>query len=466
MVRCSVVVYNIKRLATMICVFFLGSLWKRYKSDEVIRISNLNHEEKNNVNIEKKETLFNLIENPNMLSTPKGKSQKFLKPVKTFQSRTFLSSQRCKVVFPCYKQKLHTIEICGAQSISGLILVKYIKGQMYLGQNKNKFLKNCVGQLSGERRSSQHEEILDPIDRGKRLIFFLYYTVHSLTKDLGSTFDQALGESLIVIDSYDIPQLSFVPENSFAFSAAPFYNDTLTVTVPITKIEYNITSNGDVLGFRDDEYDKLRAFQGKNFSDRIDRMIFSGSMKNTGIGFKYGRTHFEKLAKEDDRFLSFNRPPISYIQQAEYRYVISLSGAGAWTFYRAYTFMLGSVVFCQDSPQKLWYYDFFQPMVHYIPVKEDLSDLKEKLHWARSNVEASAKVALAAKSLATEVFSPQKVMKEYKERIVSHILQREKKIKYTRFRKEGMKCVNKTVTFCKGPKFCEHCVPLKRNNNK
>lgn len=44
-----------------------------------------------------------------------------------------------------------------------------------------------------------------------------------------------------------------------------------------------------------------------------------------------------------------------------------------------------SVVFKQDSK---WYEHFYaelQPWVHYIPVKEDLSDVMEQLHWARNH---------------------------------------------------------------------------------
>ena len=44
-----------------------------------------------------------------------------------------------------------------------------------------------------------------------------------------------------------------------------------------------------------------------------------------------------------------------------------------------------SVVFKQDSPYYEHFYNDLKPMVHYIPFKRDLSDLEEKIKWAKSH---------------------------------------------------------------------------------
>jgi hypothetical protein len=386
---------------------------------------------------------------------------------KSFSGRAFSSQQRCRLVFPCSKSIEHTIELCGSASIRGLLLVRYAKGKIYVGKEDNKFLKKCKVSVDEEKakKDLQEEwstEILDPIDRGKRLLFILLSTLQELSEDNGNSFERALGESILLIDSYDIPQLSVLPRNSFAFSTVPLYSSALSATLPVTKLEYNITAKGKVIGIRDSAYAQLRDFQGKKFQDREDRMIFSGRVKSTRIGFKDGRKYFERMARNDGNFLIFNNPPISFAKQAKFRYIVSLSGAGAWTFYRVYTFMLGSVVFCQESKQKLWYYEYFHPMIHYIPVKEDLSDLKEKLRWARNNMEAAAEIALAGRTLAIEVFSPRKILNEYKERIANHIfLGGKAPSDATRNVDRQVGCKNKTVSLCEGPTFCNKCVPLK-----
>ena len=45
------------------------------------------------------------------------------------------------------------------------------------------------------------------------------------------------------------------------------------------------------------------------------------------------------------------------------------------------------VVFKHDSQYYEHFYHDLQPMVHYIPYKKDLSDIKNKILWAKNNDE-------------------------------------------------------------------------------
>lgn len=44
-----------------------------------------------------------------------------------------------------------------------------------------------------------------------------------------------------------------------------------------------------------------------------------------------------------------------------------------------------SAAFKQDSDQEQWFYSALKPYVHYIPIKNDMSDLLEKVEWARAH---------------------------------------------------------------------------------
>ncbi|MBX7066698.1 MAG: hypothetical protein K1X28_05655 [Parachlamydiales bacterium] len=44
-----------------------------------------------------------------------------------------------------------------------------------------------------------------------------------------------------------------------------------------------------------------------------------------------------------------------------------------------------SVSFKQESDQEQWFYSALKPYTHYIPIKNDMSDLIEKVEWARSH---------------------------------------------------------------------------------
>ena len=65
----------------------------------------------------------------------------------------------------------------------------------------------------------------------------------------------------------------------------------------------------------------------------------------------------------------------------QYKYQISIDGTvAAYRF--PYLMAAGSLIFKQDSEYYEHYYHDMQPWVHYIPLKKDISDIEEKLHWA------------------------------------------------------------------------------------
>ena len=49
--------------------------------------------------------------------------------------------------------------------------------------------------------------------------------------------------------------------------------------------------------------------------------------------------------------------------------------------------------------------EHLKPMVNYVPIKYDLSDLKEKIEWLIANDDAAQKIMLEAMELAKTVFS-------------------------------------------------------------
>lgn len=49
-------------------------------------------------------------------------------------------------------------------------------------------------------------------------------------------------------------------------------------------------------------------------------------------------------------------------------------------------------------------------MHHYVPVNRDLSNLVEKIQWAKQNDEAARKIARQAQQFANEHLTPDKVL--------------------------------------------------------
>ncbi|XP_012864931.1 PREDICTED: KDEL motif-containing protein 2 [Dipodomys ordii] len=105
-----------------------------------------------------------------------------------------------------------------------------------------------------------------------------------------------------------------------------------------------------------------------------------------------------------------------------YKYQVNVDGTVA--AYRFPYLMLGdSLVLKQDSPYYEHFYTELQPWKHYVPVKRNLSDLLEKIQWAKDNDEEAEKIARAGQAATRELLQPHRlycyyysVLQKYAER--------------------------------------------------
>jgi hypothetical protein len=68
-----------------------------------------------------------------------------------------------------------------------------------------------------------------------------------------------------------------------------------------------------------------------------------------------------------------------------------------------------SLVFKQDSKYYEHFYNELQPWKHYIPFKSDLSDLLERIQWAKDNDAEAQAIARTGQKFAQENLMPQDV---------------------------------------------------------
>lgn len=71
-------------------------------------------------------------------------------------------------------------------------------------------------------------------------------------------------------------------------------------------------------------------------------------------------------------------------KQSEFKYLINVDGHVS-AFRLSRELNMGSVLFIADSPYKMWFHSLLVPYTHYIPVKSDLSDLIDRIRWAKAN---------------------------------------------------------------------------------
>jgi hypothetical protein len=100
---------------------------------------------------------------------------------------------------------------------------------------------------------------------------------------------------------------------------------------------------------------------------------------------------------------------VSFEDHLNYKYQLQITGRMAnfprdrWQFYSE------STVFRHPHPHEMYWYDLIQPWIHYIPVKSDLSDLVEKIIWAKQNDSECQKIAKNGREFAVTHFMPEHI---------------------------------------------------------
>ena len=75
---------------------------------------------------------------------------------------------------------------------------------------------------------------------------------------------------------------------------------------------------------------------------------------------------------------------LSLYEQSEYKYIIHIDG-NVSAFRLSYQLNLNSVILLVKSSWKVWFSEMLKPYVHYVPIKEDLSDIITQIKWCRDN---------------------------------------------------------------------------------
>jgi len=115
---------------------------------------------------------------------------------------------------------------------------------------------------------------------------------------------------------------------------------------------------------------------------------------------------------------------MSLAELSKYKYHIDLGGGGGTTWFGTIEKLaMPGVLFHHVTSSKDYYHDDLIPWVHYIPVKEDLSDLKEMYDWAEANQDDARKISEAATEYVKNRAMPH-VMKATYERYFVHSLQK------------------------------------------
>ncbi len=98
-------------------------------------------------------------------------------------------------------------------------------------------------------------------------------------------------------------------------------------------------------------------------------------------------------------------PHVSIPDHFAYKYLIDIDG-NSCTYERCRWILLSnSTLLKPSSSNQQWYYKAMQPYVHFVPLKEDLSDLPQVYSWLQTHDEEAQKIAEAGRQLGLSLFT-------------------------------------------------------------
>lgn len=93
----------------------------------------------------------------------------------------------------------------------------------------------------------------------------------------------------------------------------------------------------------------------------------------------------------------------------QFKYQINVDGTVA-AYRMPYLLAGGGLVLKQQSPYYEHFYSQLVPWEHFVPVKRDLSDLVDRVKWARDNDDKAQQIAVNARNFANNNLLPQDVI--------------------------------------------------------
>ena len=169
----------------------------------------------------------------------------------------------------------------------------------------------------------------------------------------------------------------------------------------------------------DESPDKCRASAKKIWTD--NRIGWRGTIASSDE-----RRWLQIMAEKHPEILFIDDPSLhldkNYTPMTElskFKYTLDIRGYG-WTDRVKILLQLGRPIFLIDRPFREWYFDWLVPMKHFIPVREDLSDLLEKYEYIEKHSDMYEDITKAMKEFVDTYFAPENVLVYLKDIVMKY----------------------------------------------
>lgn len=101
---------------------------------------------------------------------------------------------------------------------------------------------------------------------------------------------------------------------------------------------------------------------------------------------------------------------VPWSEMLSYKYHMAIDGVTCSFPATQWKLLSGALTFKQETPDIMYFYGELVPWKHYIPVKNDLSDLVAKLDWAKTHDAEAKAIAENGRAFAQENLSPEHIL--------------------------------------------------------
>ncbi len=197
---------------------------------------------------------------------------------------------------------------------------------------------------------------------------------------------------------------------------------------------------------------RLKLASMNSTSDLLDAGITSFNFRPRIVSrdkaseeFPHGRGVLDCITKDS---LDFDLvQPLTPKEQAGYRYVINVDGH-VKAFRLSYEFSMGSCILLVDSKYHLWFSDYIKPYKHYVPVKEDLSDLIKQIEWCEQNLEKVQEIVDNARKFYENYLTKEGIF-DYLENLFSQMSGIYENYTYNSISLKDLTCAMEKRSLCK-----------------
>ncbi len=217
-------------------------------------------------------------------------------------------------------------------------------------------------------------------------------------------------------------------KGSFNFKDTVFFINTWDASFIINnQLTFGFTQGENVVACPDFTFDKWVETGIENFESVVDNIIKRGKEpysvnKLFWIGtlftqqLRYKLHDLGQLYKDDFEIISMEwikehakghkhkqTQYVSLPDHCNYKYLIDC-GAGGWSARLKFLLFTNRPLFLveRDINKQDYFYHQLKPYVHYIPLWQDLSNLRSQYEWAENNYDKACEIAKNAQKFAVE----------------------------------------------------------------